>query len=113
MIAFGNVMGEVVGLDAFAAYLSDTGRSARVAKPEQVPWLESGFFDQHKQLVVLEKSPVHVISIRMQGTVGPRQNLLGGNFSFKVGPIPIMSNRTFPLQYNYIVRGPERFALAA
>lgn len=113
MIAFGNLMGEVVGLDAFARYLGDTGRNARVAKPEEVPWLESSFFDQHKQLVVLEKSPVQVISIRMQGAIGPRQNLINHSFSFKVGPIPIMSNRVWPLQYNYIVRGPERFALAS
>jgi hypothetical protein len=112
-VAFASMMGDFVGLDSFVSYLRGTGRNARIALPTEVPWLESTFFDQHKQLVLVEGRAIDVISIRLQGSIGPRQNLLNRAFTINIGPVPIASNQTWPLQYNYIVRGPDQFALRA
>jgi hypothetical protein len=97
-------MDKIVGLHELGAWLTALGRRAEVVPFGGVDWLDGGFFSRDRSLLRLANSTVDVVAIRMQGAVGPRQNLEAGAFTFAIGGLPVASTQVLPLQYHYLVR---------
>ncbi len=92
----------IVGLEPFCRYLNATGRNARIAFGAKE--LSSGFFSRDKNVIALEGSELDLVTLRMAGTVGPRQNLATRSFGVSVGGIPLAGRTLVPIEYHWIVR---------
>jgi|GEM_PF-4877812 len=93
------------GLEPFRDYLVSTGRRARVVPSAE--GLDDGFFSRDKNIIALDGSAIDLVTLRVQGMMGPRQLLSAGAFTFRLKGIPVFSRKLVPIQYHYIVRLPR------
>jgi len=97
---------QLTGLDELSAFLSATGRGGRIADRAEFSWLDQGPFAADRRLAVVESSPIDLVSVRIQGVVGPRQLLASGAFSLRVGGLPVAGNMVLPTQTHLLLRRP-------
>ncbi len=96
-------MDRFLGVDDFCTYLNSLGYQARRSTQRESERLPPRVFAPDAHCITVEGAGFQLISLHMQGVVGPRQHLKARAFTLKVGPLPLVSRRLFPLRFHFVV----------
>ena len=96
-------MDRFLGVDDFCTYLDGLGYPARRSSQAERERLPARLFSPDAHCITVEGAGFDMVSVRMQGVVGPRQLLRARAFTLKVGSIPLVSRRLIPLRFHFVV----------
>lgn len=93
----------VVGLDQLRDHLLALGYEVRVSTEAERARLGSRPFDKDQHCLTVSNRPFDVISVRLEGGVGPLENLGLRAGHVSVGLLPIRSRTVLPIKAHYVV----------